>query len=122
MGEKSGQGQNKSKQKVNGQNEKDVHRSVKFLNKSSGGSDFNSQSLKCIYTNADSFLNKFDEFKQRYVSESKKPDIIAITEVLPKNMRYTVNKAELDIEGYELFPGKFLIVAKCGIIIYAKKS
>jgi hypothetical protein len=68
----------KSKQKVNRQNEKDVHRSVKFLNKSSGGSDFNSQSSKCIYTNADSFLSKFDEFKQRYVSESEKPDIIAI--------------------------------------------
>jgi hypothetical protein len=61
--------------------------------------DFISQSLKCICTNADSFLNKFDEFKQRYVSESEKPNIIAITEVLPKNMRYTVNKAELDIEG-----------------------
>ena len=30
MGEKSGQGPNKSKQKVNRQNEKDVHRSVKF--------------------------------------------------------------------------------------------
>jgi hypothetical protein len=51
-----------------------------------------------------------------------KPDIIAITEVLPKNMRYTVNKAELDIEGYELFPGEFPIGAKRGIIIYVKKS
>ena len=37
-------------------------------------------------------------------------------------MRYTVNKVELDIEGYELFPGEFPIGAKCGIIIYAKKS
>jgi hypothetical protein len=56
------------------------------------------------------------------VSESEKPDIIAITEVLPKNMRYTVNKAELDIEEYELFPGEFPIGAKRGIIIYVKKS
>jgi hypothetical protein len=37
-------------------------------------------------------------------------------------MRYTVNKAELDIEGYELFPGEFPIGAKRGIIIYVKKS
>jgi hypothetical protein len=36
MGEKSGQDQNKNKQKVNRQNEKDVHRSVKFLNTRSG--------------------------------------------------------------------------------------
>jgi hypothetical protein len=78
--------------------------------------------LKCIYTNADSFLNTFEEFKQRYVSESETPDTIAITEVLPKNMRYTVNKADLDIEGYELFPGEFPIGAKRGIIIYVKKS
>ena len=116
MGEKSSQDQYKSKQKVNRRHEKDVHRTVKFLNRSSGGSDFNSQSLKCIYTNADSFLNKFDEFKQRYVSENEKPDIIAITEVLPKNMRYTVNKAELDIEGYEIFPGEFPMGAKRGIV------
>ena len=56
------------------------------------------------------------------MSESEKPDSIAITEVLPKNMRYTVNKAELDIEGYELFPGEIPIGAKRGIIIYVKKS
>lgn len=35
------------------------------------------------------------------------PDIIAITEVIPKNITYVISKAELDLKGYELFPCGF---------------
>jgi hypothetical protein len=53
------------------------------------------------------------------VSESKKPDIIAITEVLPKNMRYTVNKAELDIEGFQkVITGFFSYVSRTPVYIW----
>ena len=65
-----------------------VNSSVNKLTSLRGG-DFKNclQKLTCIYTNADSFLNKFDEFKNRYLMDSEKPDIIAIIEVLPKNSR-----------------------------------
>ena len=40
------------------------------------------KSLKCWYTNADSFSNKLDELKTR-ISVSK-PDIVALTDINPK--------------------------------------
>ncbi|CAG2255166.1 unnamed protein product [Mytilus edulis] len=47
--------------------------------------------LKYIYTNADSFMNKYDEFKLRYLSDIKQaPEIIMVTEVLPKNSDITL--------------------------------
>lgn len=82
-------------------------------------SDVNQHGLKCIYTNADSLLNKLDEFKSRFLQE--KPDIVAITEVIPKNMRYVISKAELDLKGYERFPSSFPCKAKCGVVIYISK-
>ncbi|CAG2239332.1 unnamed protein product [Mytilus edulis] len=90
--------------------------SVKLVN------DFNHQGLCCIYTNADSFMNKLDEFKTRFLCDAKTPDIIAITEVVPKNMRYILTKAELNLNGYELFPSNFPGKAKRGIIVYIKNS
>ena len=77
--------------------------------------------LRCLYFNADSLLNKFDEMKTRFVTEDR-PDIIAITEVLPKNARYIVNKAELSLEGYEMFPGNFPETGTRGILLYVKNE
>ena len=57
----------------------------------------------CIYTNVDSFINKIDEFKLRFMNNEVNPDIIMVTEVLPKNSRYIVNKSELALEGYDIF-------------------
>jgi hypothetical protein len=42
-----------------------------------------------------------------YTFYKAQTDIIAITEVVPKNMRYTLNKAEIELSGYELFPSNF---------------
>lgn len=83
-------------------------------------SDFNQHGLNCIYTNANSLLNKLDEFKSRFLQE--KPDIKAITEVIPKNMRYVISKAELDLKAYKLFPSSFPGKAKRGIVIYIKST
>ena len=89
-------------------------------------SDFNQHDLNCLNTNADSLLNKLDEFKSRFLHE--KPDIIDITEVLPKSMKYVISKAELDLKGYELFPSNWAIEqsnpgkTKRGIVIYIKST
>ena len=49
--------------------------------------------LKCMYTNADSIINKRRELEARI--EESQPDIIAITEVLPKIHGDQIQKAEL---------------------------
>ncbi|CAG2232461.1 unnamed protein product [Mytilus edulis] len=53
------------------------------------------------------FINKIDEFKLRFMNNEVNPDIIMVTEVLPKNSRYIVNKSELALEGYDIFPENF---------------
>ena len=54
-------------------------------------------------TNADSFPNKLDELKARIQYCEGSMDIIGITEINPKNCRYYPGKAELQIDGYDLF-------------------
>ena len=73
--------------------------------------------LNCIYLNADSLLNKRDELKA--VVSQTEPDIIAITEVLPKNTRTPVQPSELRLEGYNLFWNSN---PRRGVCIYSKSS
>ena len=73
--------------------------------------------LNCIYLNADSLLNKRDEL--RAVVSQTEPDIIAITEVLPKNTRTPVQPSELRLEGYNLFWNSN---PRRGVCIYSKSS
>jgi hypothetical protein len=47
--------------------------------------------------------NKLDELKSRLQDSNRSIDIIGITEVYPKNCRYNPGKAELQIDGYDLF-------------------
>lgn len=58
-------------------------------------------SFKCFYTNADSFVNKFDEFEAR-VSQLK-PLLIAITEVKPKHSRYSIDINEVMLKDYDMY-------------------
>ena len=73
--------------------------------------------LNCIYLNADSLLKKRDEL--RAVVSQTEPDIIAITEVLPKNTRTPVQPSELRLEGYNLFWNSN---PRRGVCIYSKSS
>ena len=57
--------------------------------------------LICFYTNADQYMNKRSEM-EAYV-EIFKPDIIGITEVKPKNGRFSVQESEVSLENYEMF-------------------
>ena len=76
--------------------------------------------IQCVYRNADSFLNKMEEFKTRFIED--KPDIVMITEVLPQNNRYDISKTELSLEGYDIFPENFPSANTRGILIYAKQE
>ena len=57
--------------------------------------------LRCLYTNADDLMNKRNELLASI--EVNHPDIIAITEVLPKYNGNRIQIAEFEIEGYDCF-------------------
>ena len=63
--------------------------------------NYTHKQLKYYYTNADSLINKFTEFKARV--ESHKCIVIAITEVKPKNQKFLLNTAELGLSNYDLY-------------------
>ena len=75
------------------------------------------EQLNCLYSNVDSLLNKKDELEAR-ISQSK-PDVIALTEIFPKNIQYEVDNAELSITGYKLF---LSTKRKRGVAIYIKEN
>ena len=56
--------------------------------------------LKCFYTNADSLLNKMQELRLRINDMETRPEIIVITEVMPKNYRFKVTLAEISLSGW----------------------
>ena len=76
--------------------------------------------LKCLYTNCDTVTNKLDELEASI--DMNDPDIIVLTEVLPKNNRYTLQKSELETKGYTLFINNFETFGIRGVAIYIKKG
>ena len=70
--------------------------------------------LICFYTNADSLMNKRDELAARILLDQ--PDLIFITEVLPKNTNSSIEMSELTIQGYGLFTN--IDKEKRGVCIY----
>ena len=82
--------------------------------------------LSILYTNADQYLNKRDDLAMMIVDE--KPDIILITEVIPKSQTNPINPSLLSLDGYnyhlnfnpdESYLGKSGIR---GVLIYFKVS
>ena len=55
-----------------------------------------SPSLTFMYTNADSVTNKLQEIQA--MIEIYKPDIIGITEIKPKNLKYALTKNQFKME------------------------
>ena len=76
--------------------------------------------LNVWYTNADTLTNKIDELEGRVSNCREFPHIIAITETWPKNIRYEVVEAELQIQGYQLYHSDINIGR--GICIYIHLS
>ena len=64
--------------------------------------------------------NKLDELEASI--DMNDPDIIVLTEVLPKNNRYTLQKSELETKGYTLFINNFETFRIRGVAIYIKKG
>jgi len=58
--------------------------------------------LICWNTNADTSTNKMAELINRINQAQDKSQMILVTEVKPKNVRYETTEAELDLAGYEL--------------------
>ncbi len=56
-----------------------------------------------MYTNADCYINKRDEFKCIVASLSTKPQVLVITEVNNKNQKKNFYLSELQIPGYVLY-------------------
>ena len=54
--------------------------------------------ITVLYTNADQFLNKMNDLEMHIAGSE--PDLILITEILPKYHLYRINKASLMIPGY----------------------
>lgn len=72
--------------------------------------------LQCMYTNLDTFNNKRTELQARISIVS--PDIIGITEVNPKNAKWTLNHPDLQMQGYSLF----VDLGRRGVALYVKES
>ena len=51
--------------------------------------------ISCFYTNADTLTNKMSELKAQI--EEHSPQILAVTEVIPKNYRFPVQKVGIMI-------------------------
>ena len=82
--------------------------------------DFNG--IQCLYTNADSLSNKLGELMTRIQDEKNSYEVIGITELYPKNCRYLPGKAELQLEGYELFLSESTSSSKRGAALYVNKK
>ena len=76
--------------------------------------------LKIIYTNADSLINKRCELNQ--LAADREPDIICVTEILPKNSTSDVQQSEFCLDGYNCFTNIGKQNSKRGVAIYVKKS
>lgn len=77
--------------------------------------------LKCFYSNVDSLLNKRSELL--HVIECDNPDVICLTEILPKNARFYVQPSELQIKGYDCFSNiDGVCDSKRGIVMYIRKD
>ena len=57
------------------------------------------EGLHVFYTNADQFVNKREDLLMRIASDQ--PDIMLITEIIPKKQEKPITQALLDIDGYK---------------------
>ena len=74
--------------------------------------------LNVMYTNADQLRNKLQELNAYTQNSESIPDIIAITEVKPKNNKYPVLPSEYNMENYVLYQHNIDNNKGRGIIIY----
>ena len=79
----------------------------------------NMDGLKCLYTNADSLLNKIAELK--LAVQNYRPHIIAVTE-MRKTRKTPIEDAEIQIQDYDIFRSNLNSNLDRGCIIYTHRS
>ena len=84
--------------------------------------DQKTESLVCLYTNADSLPNKIVELRTRLDLLEEKPDIIAVTEAKPKNRRFALQPCDYLIQGYLPFTCNLEKDGTRGVIIWLKSE
>ena len=57
--------------------------------------------IKCFYTNSDQLLNKIEDLKMLIADDE--PDVMMITEVIPKAQKHPISDTQLNIEGYKVY-------------------
>ena len=84
------------------------------------------QGLKCMYFNADQLLNKMEDL--RLIVDNDAPDIIMITEVIPKAQINPIQEPIMTIKGYQIFTN-FKFTEEClgvsgrrGVAIYISEK
>ena len=90
MGTQGGQSR-QTKEKVNQEPKKQNQRTKNQKNEANKWN-----MLGCLYTNADTLTNKFDELKDRI--KDHEPAIICITEVKPKHMKGNLLNSEFSLK------------------------
>jgi hypothetical protein len=80
----------------------------------------NTSKLNILYTNSDSLLNKRHELD--LVIDKTKPDVICLTETLPKNTKYAVLNSELSIKNFHLFSNLGNKNCHRGVAIYINNT
>ena len=77
--------------------------------------------LTCIQLNADTLCNKMPELS--LIIREYNPDIISVSEVLPKCFKNTIFPEEFNIKGYNMIPHENVPKNKGrGSIIYIKEQ
>ena len=74
--------------------------------------------MAVFYTNADNLRNKRNELYRSITS--LKAEIIAITEILPKNALLPVDDCDLQIQGFDCFTNSNKSMCHRGVLIYTK--
>ena len=69
-----------------------------------------------MYTNIDTFNNKRTEFEARI--SLNKPDVNGLTEINPKNARWSLESQDLQLNGYTLYDNRY----GRGVALYVKDS
>ena len=84
------------------------------------------QGLRCLYSNADQLLNKMEDLRAMIAADV--PDIMIITEVIPKAQKHPIQEPLLNLTGFEKFTNfKFTednlgASGKRGVVIYVNEK
>jgi len=75
-----------------------------------------------MYTNADGLFNKRYDLSALVNSSVHKPDVIAVTEIKPKNLTQKLLASEFHLDGYNVFCQSLEENSRRGLLVYTASS